>query len=253
MLGKVLSVVNEKGGAGKTTCAVNLGCTLRLMGFEVIIYDADEQASATEWMNLAVEEDEVSPLWPMMAAPGGSKIKKEIEALKRAYDFVIIDTPGTLVGEALTLIYQSISASDLAVVPLKPRPSDLVTTKNICDVIRRVQDMQEDQPPAYIWLNQIKNRAGTKMERAIIADAEEEDSLLGFPLLNARSYECEQLANMVGEGECVHDCMDREYVRRHKSAQVEDFTALAGEICSLVGVEPRALARLETLAMAAEG
>ena len=46
---KTLSIISQKGGSGKTTCAVHLAVAAQQNGHNVLIADLDEQASATLW------------------------------------------------------------------------------------------------------------------------------------------------------------------------------------------------------------
>ncbi|HIJ84778.1 MAG TPA: ParA family protein, partial [Magnetococcales bacterium] len=45
----IISVMNQKGGCGKTTIAVNLAAILKKAGFNTIVMDADPQLSASRW------------------------------------------------------------------------------------------------------------------------------------------------------------------------------------------------------------
>jgi chromosome partitioning protein len=55
---KVVSIVNQKGGTGKTTTTINLGCALAKMGKKVLLLDLDPQANLT--YSLGVTEPEYS-------------------------------------------------------------------------------------------------------------------------------------------------------------------------------------------------
>ena len=52
-MGKIISVVNNKGGVGKTTITVNLAHALAMQGKKVLIVDVDSQCNSTSFFNLA--------------------------------------------------------------------------------------------------------------------------------------------------------------------------------------------------------
>ncbi|MBW2698913.1 MAG: AAA family ATPase, partial [Deltaproteobacteria bacterium] len=68
---RVISIVNQKGGCGKTTTTVNLAGALARDGASVLVVDMDPQAHAT--LALGIDPDELSEnLYEVLAEPGGT-------------------------------------------------------------------------------------------------------------------------------------------------------------------------------------
>lgn len=82
---KVIAVLSQKGGSGKSTISINIARCLQLKGYNVALIDTDPQASAREWNALA--DDEVFPVYG--CDKGFSD--KEIKQLEKVADFVVID------------------------------------------------------------------------------------------------------------------------------------------------------------------
>lgn len=104
---KVLSVVNKKGGAGKTTLAVGVAACLP---GRVGLIDLDENGSATRWM-------EDLDLFDVAAASTDS-IQSVVPTLVDEYDWLVLDTPPNDV-KAIAAVA---AISDLILIPLAPSP-----------------------------------------------------------------------------------------------------------------------------------
>ena len=91
MNAKIISVINQKGGCGKTTIAMNLAGTLKIRhNKKVLIVDGDSQASATKWAGCASEETPF-PCNVISLANATSKAHRSIRNFMMDYDFIIID------------------------------------------------------------------------------------------------------------------------------------------------------------------
>jgi len=82
---KVIAVLNQKGGSGKTTIATHLARALQLDGADVLLVDSDPQGSARDWA--AVKEDQ--PL--TVVGIDRPTIDRDVKNVARKVDFVVID------------------------------------------------------------------------------------------------------------------------------------------------------------------
>lgn len=146
-MGKIIAFVNQKGGVGKTTTAVNLAACLQAAGKSVLLCDFDPQANATSGLGAeksgsltsydmvlggATAEECIvhtpyADLIPSTAALSGAsielvstegrefKLKNALSPLKDRYDFILIDCPPSL--ELLTL--NAICAAEGLLIPVQ--------------------------------------------------------------------------------------------------------------------------------------
>ena len=113
---KVLSLVTQKGGSGKSTLCTSLAVAAQEAGHSVCILEMDKQATASQWSQAR------SGQAPEVAQVPSDKLDGVIERLRSAsYDFIFIDTPG--VDSPGT--HSAIRISDLCLVPCRPTPADL--------------------------------------------------------------------------------------------------------------------------------
>lgn len=112
---KVITILNGKGGVGKTTTAVNLAATFAEAS-KVLLVDIDLQGSASWWFGRS-EKGMGFDLSPENDPTVLSKLRRI-----KGYDLVIVDTPPALHSSALTAVVKS---TDYLVLPSPPAPMDL--------------------------------------------------------------------------------------------------------------------------------
>lgn len=115
MTGIVIAVIQKKGGATKTSTAINLMMALNEMGYSSVACDMDkEKPDAIMWADMGSELTElVMPLFD-------GNPKPKVESLKKKYDVIVLDTPPNFEGAALKAAY----LADFCIIPSSPSALD---------------------------------------------------------------------------------------------------------------------------------
>lgn len=134
----VISVLNPKGGSGKTTLTTNLAQALHLRGNKVLIVDSDPQGSARDWHAAS----EVNPL-PLVSLDRANNIKT-LSSMTESYDHIVLDGAAKLED----IIAAAIKASDFILIPVQPSPYDIWAASDLVDFIKARQEVTDGSPQA---------------------------------------------------------------------------------------------------------
>jgi chromosome partitioning protein len=157
----ILSVLNQKGGVGKTTLAVHLAMGLAQKGGRILLVDADPQGSALDWAAIRT----VDALFPVVGLPKPT-LHRELPKLAADYTAVIIDGPPRVNDVARSAIL----ASDLVLVPVQPSPYDVWAAKEIVDLLSEASTFKENVKSAFVINRKIVNTAiGRDVQEALSA------------------------------------------------------------------------------------
>ena len=124
-VGKIITIVNQKGGVGKTTTCVSLTAALREKGKKVLLCDFDPQANATSGMGVEL----------VGAQDREHLLRRALEQLSPSYDYIFVDCPPSL--ELLTL--NGLCAADSALVPVQSEYFALEGLSDLMYTIRAVR------------------------------------------------------------------------------------------------------------------
>ena len=115
----IISLINQKGGVGKTTAAVNLASGLAEYGHRILVVDTDPQGSVVQWQSIADGAE-----FEVLHLPS-PQLSKELKTVGRRYDHIVVDSPPAI--EDITRA--AIEVSNLAIIPIAPSPLDIWSSK----------------------------------------------------------------------------------------------------------------------------
>jgi len=150
-MAKVITITQQKGGAGKTTLACHLAVALSQMSKKVAVIDVDPQGSLRDWYKVREERFGSDYTGLHFSEIAGWRVNNEILRLKNEYDYIIIDCPPHNQTDAKS----AIRVSDLAIVPVQPSPNDVWASK------ATIEFLASEKIPFIIVFNRVN--AGSKL------------------------------------------------------------------------------------------
>ncbi len=145
-MARIVTVAQQKGGAGKTTLAAHLAVAWAKQGHKVGIVDIDPQASLTKWFAERARVKDAVAI--ELRCVGGWRVQGEVEKLSKLVDIVVVDSP----PHAETESKIAVRSADLVLVPAQPSPMDLWATKVTLDLAKA------EKRPALVILNRMPAR-----------------------------------------------------------------------------------------------
>ncbi len=166
---RIIAVINQKGGAGKTTIAMNVAAGLVQRGSTLVV-DLDLQGSARQWASLGSK-----PFPAPVKQIVGPWTPRSLQQTYRDWDFVVLDCPPALDSHAAQ---QALRVSEIALIPTLPSPIDLWASLRLP---QEIAEARKTNPKlrAFVVLNQLEPKS------ALSAAMRDGLAEFGLPVLNA--------------------------------------------------------------------
>jgi chromosome partitioning protein len=178
----IITTGGIKGGSGKTTIATNLTIMLANKGFDVLLVDADDQETATDFTAWR-EESTGGNIGYTAVKITGDAVRTQVLKLTSKYDHIIIDTGGRDTSSQRA----ALSVSDVYLVPFTPRSFDIWTLRKVEILVSEIM-IVSPKLKAYIFLNRADSRGADNDDAAEHLKQSEYLSYLDSPIGNRKVF-----------------------------------------------------------------
>lgn len=209
---KIITIAQQKGGAGKTTIAAHLAVAFSQRGKRVAVIDIDPQGSLTQWHNIREKKFGEGFTGMNFSSISGWRLPNEIDRVKSNADVIIIDSPPHTQTETKT----AIRVADFVIIPAQPSPTDLWAT---AETVRLVS---EERIPHRVLLNR------AVLNSKLLKDIEKQfSSVLKNKIANRIVF-----ASAMLEGRCVTETAPT-------SSAAEEIKLILKEVSAIIFPEEK--------------
>jgi chromosome partitioning protein len=185
-----IAIVNQKGGAGKSTIAVHLARWLQRQKKAILFVDADGQRTSSIWLESLENE------MPFRVLQNPDELLDQLPKLAKEYEWVLVDGPATLSETTRALLLWA----DLALIPCQPAGVDLASASDTVRLVRQAQAIRGGLPKAVLFLN--KAIKGTKLKDEAFAVLQQVQDV---ELLKTIIHQRQIITDSFGQGATVFD------------------------------------------------
>ena len=179
----IITVGGIKGGTGKTTVATNLTIWLASQGADVLLVDADEQESASDFTAWRDETTNGQPGYTLVQL-NGATVRRQVEQLRPKYDHIVIDTGGRDTASQRAALF----VSDVYLIPFAPRSYEIWTLSKVLSLLGEIQGTRASPLRVYSFLNKADARGVDNSEATDVLLENVELNLIDFPIVNRKAF-----------------------------------------------------------------
>ncbi len=207
----IISLLNQKGGVGKTTLAIHLAVALVKKKKRVLLVDADPQGSSMDW---SANRESTTSL-PVIGLPKAT-LHKELPKMESNYDFIIIDGSPRVYDVARS----ALMASDLVLIPVQPSPYDVWAAKEIVDLLKDIKPFKENLKNAFVINRKIVNTAIGRDVKQALAEYD-------LPVLKSQISQRVGFAESAASGQTVLETDPKSLASKEINALVKEILEMS--------------------------
>ena len=211
---RTISIISQKGGAGKTTLALHIATAAELAGYGTALLDMDPQGTAEAWSEWRADAP------PVVVAAKATTLSRTLEKARVAgVGVVVIDTPPLAEAEAR----EAARAADVVLIPCRPRAFDLHAIRTTADLARFAGK------PAFVVFN-----AGPPRAAALYKEAAAVVQRIGLDVAPVRMSDRAAFHQATGGGRTAQEA-------EPDGKAAAEVVQLWGWICEVVNLKTREL------------
>lgn len=184
----IIVVGGIKGGSGKTTLCTNLAVIRAFQGKRILLVDADEQRSASDWAEHR-ESLGISSPWTTIQLTG-SAVRTQIIKMAKDYDDVLIDTG----GRDTTSQRAALTVADIFLAPFQPRSLDVWTIGKVSALLTEIRTVNS-KLKAFAVINRADSLGADNNDAAEILKESDGLTYIPYPIGSRKAF-----ANAASEG-----------------------------------------------------